>query len=584
MTHSVRLSWLLANLHRWMYLSDFFLWILWYGVPLVPGLVARQYLDGLTRGTRLEQLGASLVLILGVTIIGRFLVSLAGMLVHWRLMFLLRATLNRNLLGVIFTLPVARALPVPSGDALNRMRDDGEMVVDFLDSLLDLTGNVLFGIVAIVILMRIDATITLFVFMPLLAIALLVQRLGGRIQRFRALSRVATGDVVATLGEVFEAVQAIQVAGTEERVLAHVSRLSRVRQHYAVRDQVLSQLLDSLFGNALLVGTGGILLLGASRLRSGSLTVGDFALFVSYLAYCTNAARWVGRAFTIFKQSTVSWERLLHLIGGQPEAMLVAPVELLSHREDSVPPPPQRQNVDVLHMLAVRHLTFTWPGSGHGIHDVSFSVPRGSFTVITGRIGAGKSTLLRAIQGLVTPDSGDVLWNGRRVHDLAEHFLPPRSAYTPQVPRLFSDTLRNNILMGLPVPDEEVLAAVSRAVLERDYERFPHGLDTEVGRGGVRLSGGQVQRTAAARMFVRKPELLIIDDLSSALDVETERILWERLFAEQETTCLVVSHRKPALQRADQIILLRDGQVEVCGPLRELLETSEEMRLIWGKE
>ena len=93
-----------------------------------------------------------------------------------------------------------------------------------------------------------------------------------------------------------------------------------------------------------------------------------------------------------------------------------------------------------------------------------------------------------------------------------------------------------------------------------------------------------MQRAAAARMFLRKSELLVIDDLSSALDVETERILWERLLAEQEVTCLVVSHRKSALQRADQIILLCDGEVEACGSLRELLDASEEMRLIWGKE
>jgi ATP-binding cassette subfamily B protein len=100
----------------------------------------------------------------------------------------------------------------------------------------------------------------------------------------------------------------------------------------------------------------------------------------------------------------------------------------------------------------------------------------------------------------------------------------------------------------------------------------------------VRLSGGQVQRTAAARMFVREPELLVFDDLSSALDVETELALWGRLAERADATCLVVSHRRPALQRADQIIVLRDGRVDAVGRLEELLERSEEMGRLWHGE
>src|SRR5687768_18364167 len=105
-----------------------------------------------------------------------------------------------------------------------------------------------------------------------------------------------------------------------------------------------------------------------------------------------------------------------------------------------------------------------------------------------------------------------------------------------------------------------------------------------VGARGVKLSGGQAQRTSAARMFIREPELLVFDDLSSALDVETERQLWERIFAYDKVTCLVVSHRRPLLRRADHIIVMKDGRVESEGVLDTLLEMSPEMQELWKQE
>ena len=144
------------------------------------------------------------------------------------------------------------------------------------------------------------------------------------------------------------------------------------------------------------------------------------------------------------------------------------------------------------------------------------------------------------------------------------------------VPRLFSATLKENILFGIAEDERALATAIHTAVLEHDITQLEQGMETTIGVRGVKLSGGQAQRDA---------ELLVFDDLSSALDVETESQLWERLFARRrEVTCLVVSHRRSVLQRADRILVLKEGGLVAEGTAGQLLQTSEEFRQLWSNE
>ena len=396
---------------------------------------------------------------------------------------------------------------------------------------------------------------------------------------------------------MFTSVQAIQVAGAEDRVIGQFRELNDTRRKSMLKDKLFSQALDSVFSNTVNLGTGFILILAGQKMQNGTFQVGDFALFVYYLNFVTTFIQNFGKFLTYYKQSTVSSERMGALLQGASEEKLIrkaplylrgelpAPAEIAS---EAVPTTVLKGSAAdaglTLDELKVTGLTYMYPVTGRGIREIDFTLQKGSFTVVTGRIGSGKTTLVRALLGLLPPGGGQVLWNGRQVEDPGNFFVPPVSAYTPQVPRLYSDTLTENILLGLPNEGGRLQEAVHAAVLEHDVEELHLGLDTVIGPRGVKLSGGQAQRTAAARMFAREAELYVFDDLSSALDVETEQKLWERLFAGRKAACLVVSHRKAVLQHADRILLLKDGRLHASGTLAELLDTNEEMRRLWSGE
>jgi ATP-binding cassette subfamily B protein len=403
---------------------------------------------------------------------------------------------------------------------------------------------------------------------------------------YRRARRQAVGKVTGFIGEAFGAVQAIKVAAAEEGVDARFGELYEARRKVALRDHLFTEILYSIYGNAANLGTAILLLLVGQAMRNepGSapaFTVGDFSLFVFYLQIVGERSTLAGEVVARYKQLKVSIERLARLMEGTSAEALVEPSAV--YLDGTLPHVtyPVKTAAHYLSTLDARNLTYRYPGADAGIEGIDLHLERGTLTVITGRVGAGKTTLLRVLLGLLPMDGGEIRWDGEVVEDPGAFFVPPRSAYTAQVPRLFSNSLKNNILMGLDADDETLVQAIHQAVMEADLAGLESGLDTQVGPKGVKLSGGQIQRTAAARMLVRDPELLVIDDLSSALDVETEANLWRRILA-LGTTCLVTSHRREVLARANQVLLLQEGRIAARGTLQELLASNEEMRRLYA--
>jgi ATP-binding cassette, subfamily B, bacterial len=530
------------------------IWWTFILLPLAVGLLLEQLFDAIDTG------GPALLLLAAVT--GIELTRAAALpAMGWVFMpfFVAGQTVLRTnvLRAQLHPDPDQRGPAIGDASAaLPLFREDAQHVVRATDLWLDLVPDAVIGIVALAVIARIDPFVSLAVALPLLAAAALGHVLAPIVRRRRAEDRAVTSEVTSFLGEAFGAITTLSTSGAAPAVLERVARLCDRRRVTAVRDRVAEQLLPSVGAAAADLALAGGLLV-AALVVGDELTAGQVALLASYAVLLAGLPRHWAQWLAARRHADVALTRLRGVVRAGDVDDLIAPVARIDVDPAPVPsyPLPSAPRAP---RLELRGVVAESP-DGTLIGPIDLTVPAGGLGVVTGQVGAGKSTLVRAVLGLAPLRAGEVRWDGEVV-DPSRSMAPPRAAYVAQVPTIFSEELDANLRLGWAVPDDELADALRSATASGFVDDLDDGLATRLGPRGVRLSGGQAHRIAAARALATGAALVVADDLSAALDAETEASLLDGLLADRTRTLLLVSHRPAVLARADAVVTL--GRVD----------------------
>lgn len=305
-----------------------------------------------------------------------------------------------------------------------------------------------------------------------------------------------------------------------------------------------------------------ILIAGGYFVMNTDLSRGKLGSFIFYTVWLVFPMFDIGQFLVKLRQSNVLIDRLMELERVKPMVEDYGDEKLDGNLKGDI----QFSNV-----------SFRFPRqSSDIINNVSLDIKKGSTVALVGKVGSGKSWLINLLPRLVDPSGGEILINGIPLKKFRLEDIRTQIGYVPQEPTLFSDSIRNNILMGRQGISNEVLNwALDIAQFWKEVDEFPNKLETFIGTRGMSISGGQKQRLAIARALVGKPSLLILDDCTSALDSDTESALWDRLHQVlPEMTAIIITHRPDTLERADNIFVLDDGHLTEVGTHNELIKNN----------
>ena len=509
-----------------------------------------------TTGTLMK----TLALILGVSLIVfsfRFL---------WRRLIFGQArrieeALRNRLVGQFFLLSPAFFQRRPIGDLMAHATNDMEAVRMALGmGLVSLVDSFFLGSAAIGFMIYISPGLTAAALLPMPVVAYLTYRLSRVFHKKFESVQVLFSGLMEIVRESLVGILVVKAYNLQPRELGRLSELSG---QYLDKNLQLARITGTLFPLSLLLtnlSLAAVIWLGGVQVYQGKITTGDFVAFISYLGMLGWPVMALGWVVNLLKRGGVSLERIGRLLDEKPE---------IADRP-GLPSPPSP-----IRKISITNLTFYYPGQELPVlKDLNLEIAAGRQILFTGRTGSGKTTLAQLLVRLYDPPEGTIALNGQSIHNIPLGYLRSTISLVPQVPFLFSDTLRANLRMADPEAEEAQLwEALSLAALEKEVRAFPEGLETVVGEKGVLLSGGQRQRLALARALLFNPPFLILDNTLASVDLSTERRILEALKSRRKgLTTIFISHRLVGLEAVDGVFLFEAGRIAESGRHQALME------------
>ncbi len=420
----------------------------------------------------------------------------------------------------------------------------------------------------VILMYLINSTLTLVSFIPLLLLVFVYIVASEKTTAYSQRTQKAISKLNSFLTNTFDGIKIIKSYNQEANQEIYFDKVVEHQKEKEIELVRVSALIELSYTRLSQVIVVLIFLVGGWQVINKELLVADLVVFNTYIFMLIWPMVDLGQFFIKGRGAGVSVQRVKELEEFKPDVDKREKKENLS-----------TENIN----FEFNKVSYVYPNGNKVLEDISFSVKQGELIAIVGSVGSGKSTFINLIPRIVDPSSGNVLLNGLDIKKYDVDTLRKKIGFVPQNPSLFSESVRNNIIFGRKgISDTELQKSINVSQLENEIKSFTDGLETVIGQRGVTLSGGQKQRVSIARAIVERPEILILDDCTSALDAETESKLWNELYNFiPGITVFLITHRVSTLQKADKIILLDDGKMIGIGSHDQLVKDSNFYRKIY---
>ena len=473
------------------------------------------------------------------------------------LISILRAKVQQKLL----TLPISFFDNNKSGALVSRVMTDVEGVRNLVGTgLVQLIGGSVTAIISLIILIRINAQMTLFVLVPVLIFAVIALKAFGYIRPiFRARGKI-NAEVTGRLTETLNGIRVIKGFNAEAQEQKVFEKGVEDLYQNVKKSLTATALMTSSSTFLLGLASAGIMGMGGYFIMNNSMTYGEFVSFTLFLGFMIAPIVQMSNIGSQLTEAFAGLDRTQELMGIDEENNLKIRTISLDKIKGNI---------------TFNNIYFSYDDTTEVLRNISFKAPQGSVTALVGSSGSGKSTIAGLVTAFLNPNSGQVLIDEIDLSKVDLKSFRSQLGVVLQDDFLYEGTIRENILFPRPkASEEDLLEAVEGAYVNEFTDRFENGLDTVIGERGVKLSGGQRQRISIARALLAKPKIVILDEATSNLDTQSEAFIQKSLaILMRNRTTFVIAHRLSTIQKADQILVIEEGDIVERGKHEELIKT-----------